>query len=324
MSSRDLVPCGHGRKTTRDLVSYENVRVSIRPPQESTRDSRAHETTARGQTSHCDHYPSECESARSRPESTWDFSQTIVQGLRSHCDSAILRHQRESTWDSGQTIVRGQTSHHDHYPSEHESLHSQGESTRDSSQPTIRGQPSHCDPYPSGSRIISIRPGRESTQDSRSHQTTTNPHTSPQGHSPHQTSARRDSRANTKHSVPKGAAERSWQLDEAYYKNDGKTITQRARFSNLAGNSTEELEIRDTPTSLTLIRHRVTHRSHRSPDVQSKNDTSRNHNPDRSGGSRNPTATGSTRRNTLTSSRDTPHRTAGGPSYDEPIRCHRR
>ena len=276
MSSRGLVPYGHGRETTRDLVSYESGRVSFRPPRELTRDSRAHQTTAHGQTSHRDYYPSERESYRSRRESK-----------------------------------------------------------RDSSQSTIRAQTSRHDSYSCGSEVISIRPGRESTQDSRSRQTTTSAYPSAQGHSPHRTSARRNSRADTEYSVPKGVAERLWQLDEAYYKNDGKTVTQRARYSNLAGNSTTEFEIHETPTSLTRIRHRVTHRSHRTPDVHSKNDASRDHNPDRTGGTRNPTATGSSRhhdntyrvrRDTLTSSRDTTHRTAGGhkPIYEESSRSTRR
>ena len=188
----------------------------------------------------------------------------------------------------------------------------------DSSQTTIRGQTSHQDHYPRGGERVSIRPGRESTRDSRSLQTTTGAYTFPQGHSPHQTSARRDSHNNTNYSIPQGTAERLWQLDEAYYSNDGEIITHRARYSNLTQNSTTEFEIRETPTSRTRIRT-ITHGSHRSPDVHSNDDTSREHNTHCTGSSRHHTNTGSARRDTLTSSRDTPRRTAGGyrSTYDE-------
>ena len=261
MSSRDLVPYGHGRETTRDLVPYESGRASLHPQRESTRDSRAHRTTARGQTSHRDHYP---------------------------------------------------------YGSERVSIRPGWESTRDSSQTTVRGPSSHHDDYPRGGERVSIRPGWESTWDLGSHQTTTSAYTSPRGHTPHQTSARCESHDNANYSIPQGTAERLWQLDEAYYSNDGETITHRARYSNLTQNTTTEFEVRETPTSRTRIRT-VTHGSHRSPDMHSNDDTSREHNTHRTGSSRHHTNTGSVRRDTLTSSRDTPRRTPGGyrSTYDE-------
>ena len=295
MSSRDLVPYGHGRETTRDLVPYESGRASLHPQRESRRDSRGHQTTARGQTSLRDHYPYGRERESPRP-------------------------RRESTWDSSQRTVRGQTSYHDDYPRglERLSIRPGRESTRDSSHTTVRGQTSRHDDYPRAGERVSIRPGRESTRDSRSHQTTTSAYTSPRGHTPHQASARRDSRTNTNYSIPQETAERLWQLDEAYYSNDGETITQRARYSNLTQNTTTEFEVRETPTSRTRIRS-ITHGSHRSPDVHSIDDPSREHNTHRTGSSRHPPNTGSARRDNLTLSRDTPRRTAGGyrPTYDE-------
>ena len=225
--SRELVPYGNGRGTSRDLVSYESGHVSPHPQRESTRDSRAHQTTAHSQTF-------------------------------------------------------------------------------------------HRDDYPYGSERVSVRPGRESTRDSRSRQTTTCAYTPPQGHTPHRTSAPRDSHTNTNYSIKQGVAEGPWQLDEAYYSNDGHTITQRARYSNLTQDSTTEFEVRETPTSRTRIRT-ITRGSHRSPDVHFNDDTSREHNTHRPGSSYHHTNTGSTRRDTLTSSRDKPRRTAGGHGsiYDE-------
>ena len=324
MSSRDLVPYGNGRDTNRELVPYRNGRgttrdivpyesgpISIRPPRESTRDSRPHQTTARSQTSHRDYYPYGSERDSSRP-------------------------RREPTRDSSQTTVRGQTSLRDHYTlgSERESPRPRRESTRDSSQ-TVRGVTSHRDHNPYGSERVSTRPGRESIRDSRLRQTTTtSAYTPPQGHSTPRTSARRDCRTNTNYSIPEGVAERLWQLDEAHYSNDGKTITHRARYSNLVHNSTTEFEVRETPTSCTRIR-RITHRSDENHDGYSDDDIDRDHNIHRTGSTRYPTATGSSRhhtntgnnrRETLTSSRDTHHRTAGGyrSTYDESSRSTRR
>lgn len=329
MPSRDLVPYGYRHESTRDLDPYESGRGSLHPPRESTRDSRAHQTTARGQTSHRDHYSygSERESPRPRRESTWDYSQSTVQGQTSYHDDyprgserASFHPGRESTRDSSQTTVRGPTSHHDDYPhgGERVSFRPRRESTQDFSQTTVRGQTSYHDDYPRAGDRVSMGPGRESTRDSRSHQTITSAYTPPRGHPPHQTSARRDSRANTNYSVPQETAERLWQLDEAYYSNDGETITQRARYSNLTQNTTTEFEVHETPTSRTRIRT-ITHGARRSPDVHSSDDSSRERSTHRTGGPRHHTNAGSACRDTLSPSRDTLHRLPGDcrAIYDE-------
>ena len=249
--------------SSRDLVPYESGRVSIRPPRDSIRDTRAHQTTTRSQTSHRDNYPhgSERESICSR---------------------------RESTQDSDIT-VRGQTSHHDHYPSGRKLISTRPpqESTRDSSQTTVRSQASHREQYP---YTIAIRPGRESTRDPKLNQTNTSAYTSPREHNPHQTSTRRDSHADTTFPIPMGVAKRLYQLNEAYYKNDGKTITQRARYTNMTGTSTTEFETRDTLTSHTRIKTKT----------HVKDATSRDHNPGLTGNSHHHDNIGSTLRDTLT------------------------
>ena len=62
MSSRDLVPYGSGRESTR------------RSERDSTRDSRSHRTTTRGYTSHRDNFPSPSTSGSDR-----STSRTIVR-----------------------------------------------------------------------------------------------------------------------------------------------------------------------------------------------------------------------------------------------------
>ena len=283
--------------SSRDLVPYESGRVSIRPPRDSIQDSRAHRTTAHGQTSHRDYYPhgSERESLCSRRESTQD-SDITVRGQTSHHDHYPSGHElistrppRESTLDSSQATVRGHTSHRDHnpYESERKSTRPQRESTQDSSQTTVRGEASHRDQYP---YAIAIRPGRGSTRDSKHRQTKTSAYTSPREHNPHQTSTRRDSHADATFPIPMGVAKRIYQLNEAYYKNDGKTVTQRTRYTNITGTSTNEFETRDTLTSHTRIKTKT----------HVKDATSRDHNPGLTSSSHHHDNIGSTLRDTLT------------------------
>ena len=285
--------------SSHDLVPYESERVFIRrPPRaESIQDSRAHRTTARGHTSHRDYYPhgSERESHYSRRESTQD-SDITVRGHTSHHDHypsgrelVSTRPPRESALDSSQVTVRGHASQRDRNPYESGLISSRPrrESTQDSSQTTIRSQASYRDDYP---YAIAIRSGRESTLDPKHHHSKPSAYTPSREHNAHQTSTRHDSHADATFPIPMGVAKRLYQLKEAHYKDDGKTITQRARYTNMTGSSTTEIETRDTLTSHTRIKTKT----------HVKDATSRAHNAGLTGSSHHHDDIGSTLRDHMT------------------------